>query len=280
MAMSALAIFALFILSVSLHELGHAFAMKKYGVQIREITLFGLGPRLFGFEAIRIFPGIPINVRLWPVGAYVMPSEAGARTMEKLSLGCRADIFAAGPKVNFLMGGVLILAAASLSFHLHVGNTEAIAGLGVGSLLCGLLLWKFPRVMGALLIPAIGIVGFIFLCVQIFSVSNVEEATSVVNGPIGIGRMTLSLIGSDSLLQEVYVILALGGFISFGLGTFNALPFPPLDGGHIMVGVIRSLIDNEEWWERNQGYIITPLSIMLLVLFLVAIGSDILQLFL
>ncbi len=53
-------------------------------------------------------------------------------------------------------------------------------------------------------------------------------------GPIGAGQLTVEIVrtsGSDT-------ILFMGGIISLGLGIFNLLPIPPLDGGGMLVALI------------------------------------------
>lgn len=53
-------------------------------------------------------------------------------------------------------------------------------------------------------------------------------------GPIGAGQLTVELVRSSGFSS----ILFMAGIISLGLGIFNLLPIPPLDGGGMLVAFI------------------------------------------
>jgi regulator of sigma E protease len=59
---------------------------------------------------------------------------------------------------------------------------------------------------------------------------------SEVSGPVG----TVKVVGTF-LDQGFYALLYLAGMINFGLGIFNLLPIPGLDGGRILLGSISAI---------------------------------------
>ncbi|MBP6942969.1 MAG: site-2 protease family protein, partial [Candidatus Buchananbacteria bacterium] len=61
---AALLIFSI----IMVHELGHAFMMRQYGVAIKEICLLGLGPKLVSFKWPKVFGRTLLTVRLIPLG--------------------------------------------------------------------------------------------------------------------------------------------------------------------------------------------------------------------
>lgn len=56
-------------------------------------------------------------------------------------------------------------------------------------------------------------------------------------GPIGAGQLTVEAVYASGLSN----ILFMAGLISLGLGGFNLLPIPPLDGGGMIVALIEGL---------------------------------------
>src|SRR6188768_4596598 len=59
----------LFVLGVAIniHELGHFFVAKIFGMRVEAYSFFGLGPRLFGFK----YGHTDYRVSAIPLGAYV-----------------------------------------------------------------------------------------------------------------------------------------------------------------------------------------------------------------
>ena len=53
-------------------------------------------------------------------------------------------------------------------------------------------------------------------------------------GPIGAGQLTVEVVRSSGFSN----ILFMAGIISLGIGIFNLLPIPPLDGGGMLVALI------------------------------------------
>ncbi len=78
-----------FLVSIALHELGHAMKMKKHGIEIKEISLLGFGPRLFSFKWRKMFGEVPLSIRLIIIGAFVRPTEEGYDRILELPLRSR-----------------------------------------------------------------------------------------------------------------------------------------------------------------------------------------------
>ena len=57
---------------------------------------------------------------------------------------------------------------------------------------------------------------------------------SHMSGPLGIGMVLFNSVHKSSLISGIYFTVV----ISFALAIFNLLPFPVLDGGHILFGII------------------------------------------
>ena len=57
---------------------------------------------------------------------------------------------------------------------------------------------------------------------------------SHMSGPLGIGMVLFNSVYKSSLISGIYFTVV----ISFALAIFNLLPFPVLDGGHILFGLI------------------------------------------
>ena len=79
--------------------------------------------------------------------------------------------------------------------------------------------------------------GALFKNIKYLFESNEETTTdSRFTGPIGIAQITNQ--SSKQGLQSIAELIAL---ISFSLGIFNLVPFPPLDGGKILFEVLTLL---------------------------------------
>jgi regulator of sigma E protease len=115
-----------------LHEFGHFFVAKKFGVKVEE---FGIGypPRIFGKK----FGETLYSVNLLPFGAFVrIPGEGG----EKSSLEDYQRFFGkpAWQRALILLGGVVsfwIIAAILLSIVFGLGTPQAISDEESGPLI-------------------------------------------------------------------------------------------------------------------------------------------------
>ncbi|MBE6386082.1 MAG: PDZ domain-containing protein [Lentisphaerae bacterium] len=77
------------------------------------------------------------------------------------------------------------------------------------------------------------------ICVGIGSKLGMTERKSSLkpshmSGPLGIGTTLFNSVYRSSLMTGIYFMVV----VSFALAIFNLLPFPVLDGGHIVFGLI------------------------------------------
>jgi len=62
----------------------------------------------------------------------------------------------------------------------------------------------------------------------------IESPDTALVGPIGAGQLTVEVVRSSGFSS----LLFMAGLISLGIGIFNLLPIPPLDGGGMLVAFI------------------------------------------
>jgi len=81
-----------------------------------------------------------------------------------------------------------------------------------------------------------------------------KEPLNQLSGPVGIGDLTRRAVNSTlqvedvPLRQRLFVIalnlIQICAFVSVGIGLFNLLPLPVLDGGHLMFNVYEAIMGN------------------------------------
>ncbi len=253
----------LFSLSLSAHELGHAFAMRKYGVKIQTISLFGLGPSIATFKLRRWFGDTPVHIKLIPIGAYVAP--ANNNYLEDLTYSQKIHIFGAGIIANILFAGILLAI-----WCLGIGKTDPTTLVLVGvTILVGL----FPKITSHFVLP----VGFFLLFIIVWDI-----AMTTTGGFMGFHNQMMKDNGSiitigHHIIKESTTFLRtvkFAAFISFAVGVTNALPLVPLDGGHIANALI-SRFSGRHTLPRTIYSIIT--SVLFFYLVFTAIGADIIK---
>lgn len=252
----------LFILCIALHELGHAFYMKKNGIAIQEISLFGItGKRLFTFKWRKMFGEIPITFRLIPLGAYVRPTDYGSKRSECLPLSKYGEILGAGVAVNFLFG--VILSGIALYFKNGFLNSSFLWQFSAAILILLFLRYTFY------LIPVIGLLIACVILNNIFS-----SPTEFVKGAGGIVVISKSINEHSNDFLE---LLEYCGAISIGVGLMNCLPFAGLDGGKITSKILERVFYNQRRGVKKYFMIATLAPILLLIL--LAIGGDLVSIF-
>jgi membrane-associated protease RseP (regulator of RpoE activity) len=212
----------LFLLSISAHEVGHALAMKRHGIEIQEICLLGFGPKITSFTLPKIFGTTLVTIRLFPLGAFVKPTNTSGFRMLRMSYSGRVDIAGSGVIANILYATILFGIAFLINGHI----------LELLFLIPLLLIGLFPRFTSHLVLP----LGIFFLINIIWSLivsphESIKGAGSVVMIYQIIGKHTVSM-------SEIFLY---AGFLSLAIGGTNCLPFLPLDGGHIFSTTLEKL---------------------------------------
>lgn len=90
-------------------------------------------------------------------------------------------------------------------------------------------------------------------------------------GPIGAGQLTVEIVSASGFSN----ILFMAGIISLGLGMFNLLPIPPLDGGGMLVAVIEGCRRGKRLSPRALRLAYTVGTIFLIALVVLVTFSDI-----
>ncbi len=270
----------LFLASISLHELGHALAMRRYGVPITEISLLGFGPKLFSFKMKKLFGETPLSIRLIPLGAFVAPEEA---SVDKLTYKQKVKVYVAGIVANFLFASFLLFVVGIL-----VSNLKPVYWLIPSSVL---LLAGIFR-----LLPASSLlIGFALFSLMAYDVITDPKKFQENNGSIvtivaGIakeskidGRDETVWIPETNMRAIDYAkAITFGAVLSVAIAVMNMLPLIPFDGGRIAMETLLLGVRKRRRPRTKQVFIYSSIaiSLCLVVSALWADGEKIVEFFL
>jgi regulator of sigma E protease len=201
--MGYLIVFLTISLIITLHELGHLLAAKWMHIPIARFSV-GFGPKLWGFK----MGGTEYWISLIPCGGYVMPALNDAEFFEKVPLTKRIVFSLGGPAANIL-GAFLVL---SLVHIVQFGFTVDSA------------LYLPMEQIGRIGMQMCGVIPTLF--------AHPDHLSGIV-GIVAVGGAHVGL--SFSKLLQFSVLLNLN------LAIFNLLPILPLDGGKIVMGLLRKI---------------------------------------
>jgi len=201
--MSYLLIFLTVSLLIVLHELGHFLAAKRLGIPIARFSV-GLGAKVWGFK----MGETEYWLSLIPCGGYVMPAMRDEEAFDRIPLKNRILFSMAGPAANIL-GAFLCLSLMNV----------AKLGWSVNSSLYLPLeqIWQVAIQIGTVM-PLL--------------LSQPEHLSGIV-GIVAAGGAHVGL--SFVKLLQFSVLL------NVNLAVFNLLPILPLDGGKIVMGLLRKI---------------------------------------
>jgi tetratricopeptide (TPR) repeat protein len=171
------------ILSVFLHELGHAFAAQLVGVEVKSIVI-------------------------WLLGGFTNFSHPAGKPTHNLA------IFSAGPLVNMVLGFFLVVAYILLFYWFlpFESNVElflwgqTIANISFSLALANIILALFN------LLPIYPLDGGNMLhsvIEMVFGSSNADWITLLVSAPLLIGLATFAIITRDYLLLASCILIGL-----------------------------------------------------------------------
>ena len=189
---------------VLIHETGHFLGARLCKVKVYEFAI-GFGPVIWQKETTRT----KYALRLIPLGGFVSMLGEEERSDEegsfsKASIPKRIAIVAAGGVVNIIFAIILYIILATI-----ITGNFGIAISGAGN----------------------------FIMAMVESIKMIFTGGVTVNdlmGPIGISEV----VAQTSTTIDFFYIMAL---ISMSLGVTNLLPFPPLDGGKILIYIIEAI---------------------------------------
>ena len=112
-----------------------------------------------------------------------------------------------------------------------------------------------------------------FLCSSLLSIITGNISLDQLSGPVGIVKIAGDTASSGGLAALIYLM----ALISINLGIINILPFPVVDGGHVMIALIEGVIQREIPLNIKYYIQITG-SIFLMLLFFLVFANDIYRL--
>lgn len=188
---------------VLIHESGHFFVAKLCKVKVNEFAI-GFGPTILkkkGKETL-------YALRLIPLGGFVsMEGEEEQSDKEgsfsKASIPKRIAIVAAGGLVNIIFAIITFWCLSAF----YVGIVNAFYNVG----------YYLKAVFEGV--------------VQIFTG---KVTVDQMMGPVGISNVVAN---TSDIADFIYIL----SVISLSLGVTNLLPFPPLDGGKIVLLIIEGI---------------------------------------
>lgn len=189
---------------VLIHEAGHFLVARLCKIKVQEFAI-GFGPIIWRKET----KNTKYAVRLIPLGGFVnmlgeeeQSDEEGS--FSKANIPKRIAIVAAGGLVNIIFAILLYV----------------------------ILIW----IITGNFIVAIGSSGdlVIAMCDTIKLLFTGGVSVDNLMGPIGISQVVAQTSG---IIDFLYIM----SIISVSLGFTNLLPFPPLDGGKILIYIIEAI---------------------------------------
>lgn len=189
---------------ILIHETGHFLVARLCKIKVNEFAI-GFGPAIWKKET----KNTKYAIRLIPLGGYVSmlgeeehSDEEGS--FSNASIPKRIAIVAAGGLVNIIFAILLYI----ILMFIVTGN----------------------------LLVAISSTGD-FIMAMVESIKLIFTGGVTIDnlmGPIGISEVVAQTSG---LIDFLYIM----ALISMSLGVTNLLPFPPLDGGKILIYIIEAI---------------------------------------
>ena len=213
---SAIKIIILLGFLILIHEAGHLAVAKLCKVKVKEFAI-GFGPTIWkknGKETQYSIKLIPLGGFVSMLGEDEQSEEEGA--FNKAPVFKRIAIVSAGAIVNILFAiFIYFILALTIGNYQEVLEVDSIINRIKYSLnACG----EFIKIT---------IQGY----KQLFTGVNIAEQFV---GPVGISEI---IVKTNGLREFIYIL----SIISMSLGVTNLIPFPPLDGGKIVLLLLEAV---------------------------------------
>ena len=201
---SALKIIILLGFLVLIHEGGHFLVAKLFKIKVNEFAI-GFGPTIFTKEKGET----KYALRLIPLGGFVSMEGEEERSDKEGSFSMasvpkRIAIVAAGGIVNIIFGVILYY---------------IISSIAVNSMYLGLIDTKD------------------FMISILDSIAQLFTGGISADQMVGIVGISDIVVNTNGIMNYLYIMT----LISVSLGVTNLLPFPPLDGGKIVIYLIEAI---------------------------------------
>ncbi len=195
---------------IAIHETGHFLVAKLCGVRVNEFAI-GFGPEIFHKDGKET----KYALRLIPLGGFVsMEGEEQKSDKEgsfsEASTKKRIAIVAAGAVVNIIFAIILFFILA-ITIQGNLTFSERLK-FGIDNTA------EFVKTMGE--------------SIRMLFTNKVTVNDFV--GPVGISEVVAK---TNGLRDFIYIF----SVISMSLGVTNLLPFPPLDGGKIVLLILEAI---------------------------------------
>lgn len=115
--------------------------------------------------------------------------------------------------------------------------------------------------------------------VSLYWIVTGKVGLNAVSGPIGLTTVVEDVVSTNaaSAALKILTLINLAALISANLGVFNFLPFPGLDGCHLLFIVIELIRGGKKIPPEKQGLISMIGLAVLIVLAVVIMGADIMR---
>lgn len=226
-------------LGIIIHELGHAIAIWKNGIEVEEIAIglpFPKIPfiRLSRQVSVNFFGFSIKNLRLsiYPllIGAFVKTTDESDKKLERLPITKQIGIYWAGPFANLLVGLLCLLGYISFTESFIIVIVAIIVIVILGFLISlPYILSRYRK--SCFLVPLLGIVVLFSVPWLFFTMKDPTAGLTGLMGPVGI------VAEGPKMLSNGFVVFFI--VISICLGLVNAFPIPPLDGGNAVTALLQ-----------------------------------------
>lgn len=234
-------------LAVFVHELGHFFAMRAFGIRVETFSVgFGKGWTLFKWKETEFM------LTPFIFGGYVMPNT---ESYEEAQAYKKLIVSLAGPVAGLLAA---IIPFFIVEYFFDGGGF--LSSLLFACTVPFVIVWKLYSAL-------FGFLGVFF--------EHTKEVVSQVT-VASAGRASSNYTFMEDSDGKMFALKL--GALSIGLSVLNMIPVPPLDGGHVVTHLYEMIFRRKA--NKHVVLWITLVVVLLfVVLFLLSIFNDVKALF-
>ncbi len=226
---------------IGVHEYGHMWSAKRYGLAVPEFSI-GVGYKLFTF----FFRGTEYSLRAIPLGGFVQISESD---LEKATKKQRIVILLSGPIANLLL---CIAFSVPMALGPYAGHPY-LADLSTVIII-------IFAILGTIVAFIVSIPVTIYALFVIFL--HPIDSMNTVAGPIGLISGEGVGVPLDIPLFTHFIIYTY--VLSLAIGTINLVPMSILDGGRIFSEVLAEKKVFIKYWQIGTSGLLVALMIYII----------------